>query len=118
MKQKGQDDAYKKKAVYEALSHEHGFFKNRILSGSKKSIYNSCGEIVFYESVYEYFKYNEDIEGRIWTVLYNEVRNGNSITDELYRIYLKNEHLQVNTWDDIRELVEVYIETEKGLYAA
>lgn len=94
----------RKKEILKRIELEHDLFRYRILSGNNQSIYDACIQIRFYECMYEYFYYNEDIAEE-----YIKLLCGNDwILETLYRVYIKHEFLEVGTWKDISELLAVY----------
>ena len=96
------------------IEKEFELFKYRTLAKSRKKIFEGCCEIRFYSCVYEYFLYADDIEkDHIKACLECE----NAIA-ELYNLYLKCEYLRCGRWDDIEELLNVFVarrEDRKGV---
>jgi hypothetical protein len=83
---------------------EHAVFKNKMLSMSIQKVYEECRRICFYECVQEYFLYCEHINREFVETAgsHDEILSG------LWDIYLKNEHLGADTWDEIEEMLKVY----------
>ena len=87
------------------IQHEHTLFKSVMLSKSKQTIYDSCNIIRFYECIYEYFKYNEGIDENI-LCYFSEQKD---ILSSLYHFYMKHEECAVGTWEEIDEMLDMYI---------
>ena len=89
------------------LETEHDLFYYRMISESSRAVYEKCAKIRFYEIIYEYFLYCENIENKhIEACLLAE-----QILSELYDIYLKYEDLRVDTWEDVKDLLDRYMES-------
>lgn len=95
------------------MESEYDYFKYRMLASSRNEIYNQCNKIRFVECLREYVIYNREISGRYIEALL--ACRGN-VYEELYAVYLKNESTKVGTWDDIEELLNVYIRCHSGKY--
>lgn len=92
---------------------EYDYFKYRMLASSRNEIYNQCNKIRFVECLHEYVLYNREIPAAYMDALLG--CNGN-MYEELYTVYLKNESTRVATWDDIEELIRVFISYKNGKY--
>jgi hypothetical protein len=94
------------------IQTEHSLFKFRMLSGTNREVYESCNIIRFYETLYEYFIYKESLDQSLVKIGLQE----DDVLDGLYQTYLKYEWLQVGTWEEIKELLKVYVKKrqEKG----
>jgi len=91
------------------METEHTIFKYRMLASPAAEIYEGCSIIHFYECVYEYFQYAEDIDKEyIEACLRCE-----NILGSLYQLYLKYEYLRYGVWDDIEELLSVLVQEQK-----
>ena len=91
------------------IETEHTIFKYRMLASSAVEIYDGCNIICFYECIYEYFQYAEDIDKKyIEACLRCE-----SIFDCLYQLYLKYEYLRYSLRNDIEQLISVYVWEEE-----
>ena len=97
------------------IQTEHSLFKFKMLSGTNREVYDSCNIIRFYETLYEYFIYKESLDQSLVEIGLQE----DDVLDGLYQTYLKYEWLQVGTWDEIVELLKVYVNMrqEKGARA-
>lgn len=84
------------------LSQEHELFYYQMISKPPDEIYHSCGIIRFYDSVWEYFQYKENLDKEYVEACLDE----DNILAVLYDLYLKYEHLNVGTWDEIEELLD------------
>ena len=98
------------KEMLEKIRTEHELFMYRILSGTAREIYSSCKRICFYESLAEYFQYNEWISRDF----IDASRESNRIINGLWEIYLKYEYLRTDTWEDIGNILKIYVE-EHGM---
>lgn len=94
------------KEMLDKIMTEHELFMYRTLSGTAHEIYDSCKRICFYESLNEYFLYNEQISKEFVNVSARSSR----IIKELWDIYLKYEYLRVDTWEEIDCLLQIYVE--------
>lgn len=88
-----------------SIEQEFELFQYRTLSKSRKKIFEACCEIRFYSCIYEYFLYAEEIaDDHIEACLKCE----NAIA-ELYDLYLKCEYLRCDRWEDIEELLDMFV---------
>ena len=91
------------------IEKEFELFKYRMLAKSRKKIFEGCCEIRFYSCIYEYFLYAEDIkDSHIKACLKCEYTIA-----ELYDLYLKCECLRYSRWEDIEELLEMFVSRQK-----
>ena len=91
------------------IEKEFELFKYRMLSRSRKKIFEACCEIRFYSCIYEYFLYAEDIaDSHIKACLKCEYAIA-----ELYDLYLKCECLRCGRWEDIEELLDVFVSRQE-----
>lgn len=88
---------------------EHELFKYKMLASPVKDVYESCNEIRFYECVYEYFRYCESITEEYMEACLKE----SEIISALWRTYMENEYLKIDTWEDIEDLILVMKERQK-----
>ena len=93
-----------------SLETEHDLFYYRMVSEPSRSVYDQCNIIRFYECVYEYFMYCENIAPDI----INACIGNNRLLDVLHALYLKREDLRVDSWEDIEELLFAFAEEEKA----
>ena len=90
----------------ERIKAEHALFKFEMLSGCRREIYENCNKIRFYETVFEYFLYQNALDTKV-------VEAGLQTDDfmtELYRMYLKYEGLDVGTWEQTESFLEKWLE--------
>ena len=92
------------------IEQEYQLFKIRMLSQAPDEIYNRCNEIHFYECLHEYFEYHGELNPEFLQAVSMEA----GILETLWGIYLKLEHLEVNTWEQIEDLFEAYLYQVKG----
>ena len=88
------------------IEHEHDLFKYRMISKQRKDIYEACDEIYFTECVYEYLIYADELPDDQITAL---VQCKCGIFKCLYSIYLDDEYIHVDTWDEVSSLIEQLI---------
>lgn len=94
-----------KKIFMNVINKEYSIFKYRMLANCPRAIYDSCNIIRFYECVREYFLYNENMDLRIIDVMYGE----DNIISLLYHYYMQHEECGVGTWEEIDEMIDMYI---------
>ena len=92
--------------VLQKIRREHGIFRHRILSGTVQGAYDSCRRICFYESLREYFLY----QGSINSAFLEAAAGSGNILGELWELYLKNESLNADTWEEIETMLQKYAE--------
>jgi len=94
------------------VENEFELFRYKMLSKSRKKIFEGCSKIRFYSCVYKYFIYAEDIaEPHI-----NACLKCGDIIAELYSLYLKWEHLRCSRWEDIEELLNVLVREQESCH--
>lgn len=98
----------KEHQLLKKIKREHSLFKFEKLSGSNREIYDACNQIRFYECVYEYFECHEHLKPEF--VMLTEKTD--DVIADLYKYYLKYEHLEVGTWKQIEELIDIYIASQ------
>ena len=87
--------------LMERLNTEHDLFYYMTLAKTPKEVYEDFGRIRFYECVYEYFRYKENIKADYISACLRE----EYIFSSLYELYLKYEHLNVGSWEQVEELL-------------
>lgn len=90
--------------VLRKIKGEHAVFKHKMLSGTVQETYDFCRHICFYESLREYFLYKECI----CREFLEAARERKNILEELWKIYLKDEYLKADTWEEIEILLQRY----------
>ena len=106
--QRGKEYTDQEQRFLQKIQTEHSLFKFRMLSGTNREVYESCNIIRFYETVYEYFIYKESLNQSLVEIGLQEEM------DELYQTYLKYEWLQMGTWEEIGQLIVVYVTEHRG----
>lgn len=96
----------KEKKFMDNIRNEYSIFKSSMLLKEPREIYNSCNLIYFYECMYEYFQYNENVNSRFINLIYDT----KNIISELKYIYDKMEYLTINTWSGIDNVINCYME--------
>lgn len=98
-----------KRKLLVKVEAEHELFKYKMLASPVKDVYERCNEIRFYECVYEYFRYCESITEEYMKACLKE----SEIIAALWRTYVENEYLKIDTWEDIEDLMLVMKERQK-----
>lgn len=98
-----------KRKLLVKVEAEHELFKYKMLVSPVKDVYERCNEIRFYECVYEYFRYCESITEEYMKACLKE----SEIIAALWRTYIENEYLKIDTWEDIEDLMLVMKERQK-----
>ena len=86
------------------IEQEHDLFYYRMISESPKVVYEKCGIIKFYECIFEYFLYCENIKPEIIETCLQE----DNVLSSLYELYLKHESLRADTWSEIETLLDEF----------
>lgn len=89
------------------IETEYLLFKYQTLSKSNIEIYDNCNIIRFYHCIYEYFLYSENLDKTHISVCLK----CDNIIASLYHLYLKYEYLSYDKWEDIKEILNVFIDT-------
>lgn len=88
---------------------EFELFKYKMLSKSRKKIFENCNKIRFYCCIYEYFMYVDGIgKEHIEACLKYE-----KPIAELFRVYQEYEYLQYGRWEEIEELLNVLVREQE-----
>ena len=87
------------------VEFEHSLFKFKMLSSNTTEVYNECNKIHFYECIYEYVVYSDNLDINF----VNSTKHIDNVISVLYQLYLKYENLNVSTWNEIEELIQVYL---------
>lgn len=95
----------KKQFIYK-VEQEYNLFKYFMLSKLPYEIYDACSIIYFYECIHEYFQYNENINKQFILKTYKQ----DKIISVLKDIYNSYEYLYFNTWCDIDEIINCYMQ--------
>lgn len=91
------------------IETEHTIFKYRMLASTAAEVYENCNIIRFYECIYEFFQYAEDIE-KEYT---NACLRYENVIETLYQLYMKYEYLRYSRWEDIEEMLSTLVEEQK-----
>lgn len=113
MPMKRGDRSEKEKEMLKRIHTEHELFHYRMLSMTAEEIYQACKQIYFFECAYEYFQYKEGISREF----VNAAWQGEAVLAELWKIYLKYEYLEIDTWKGIEDILGIYVRdygTERG----
>lgn len=100
----------KEKEMLRKMGMEYELFHDRMLAQETEEIYSACRRICFFRCVYEYFQYKEEIRKDFTNVAWRADR----ILEELWGIYLQHEYLGMENWEDIEEILEVYVRKHEG----
>lgn len=101
---KRKDSRDSEQALLEQMEQEYQLFRYEMLSRTAKEIYESCAKIHFYECLHEYFLYQENIQEEFL----EKAAKRKGIYQELWNLYLKHEHLEVGTWEQIEGMLKFY----------
>ena len=90
------------------------FRRVTLIHARKADIWDLCHKVHFYTCVKEYFSLNSGIPQ-----LYLELALADpALVQTMWNTYLKNEHLQYQTWEDIEEILETVVIQWKGIKVA
>ena len=106
MLMKRKEHTEKEKELLEKITAEYELFRCKMLLQPTWEIYNSCRSICFYECLYEYFRYCEKISRDF----INASEKEDLILAQLWELYLKNEYLKADTWDEIESILRAYVD--------
>ena len=101
----------KRMELIKQIENEFLLFKCSMLSKSNAEIFDSCNIIHFYHCIYEYFMYVEELKDEY---LYKCLEN-DSVIAVLYELHLKYEYLKCDSWENIEELLNVWIKKNISL---
>lgn len=105
MPMKRKEHSEKERELLKKVRTEYELFRCRMLLCPAQEVYNSCRVICFYECLYEYFRYCEKINRDFINVSYKK----EWVLAKLWEIYLENEYLKADTWDEIEEILNAYV---------
>ncbi len=94
----------RQRCLVRKVEREHGEFRSGMLSLSPEEVYCHCGEIRFYECVFEFFCFCEDLEAE-WLEACLVERD---VIAALWGIYNKYEYLRADSWEDVKEMLRVF----------
>lgn len=94
------------RAYIKNVSEEYWKYRKQTLELSPEQIWDGCLRIRFYSCMYEYFLYNEKIS----ETAAEKLATDSSILAGCWELYLKYEELSVESWTDIDELIERYLQ--------
>lgn len=101
---KRKDHTEKEKELLKKIETEYNLFRYKMLLYPAEDLYNSCRMVCFYECLYEYFRYCEKIN----VDFINAAVKEEWILGQLWDLYLKNEYLKADTWDEIESILKAY----------
>ena len=96
----------KERELWKKIAKEHELFRYKMLASTAEAVYDACNRIWFYECIYEYFQYAENIEEKFVEACLEEE---NAIAT-LWELYVRYEYLKVGTWEDVEEILAVFAE--------
>lgn len=82
------------------------FKRKMLVKSQKEEIWDSCMKVHFYLCMNEYFEYNEGIPETYLQLAVAEPE----LLEKVWRLYLREEHLDYRTWKGIDELLEALLE--------
>ena len=97
------------KELIDRLEVEHELFYCRTIAQPPEQVYDQCNIIRFHECIYEYFLYCEEINKEHIGACLRE----REIFAALHGIYLEYESLDVSTWEQIGELLNMLVSLQK-----
>ncbi len=106
MLMKRKEHTEKEKELLEKITAEYELFRCKMLLQPTWEIYNSCRSICFYGCLYEYFQYCEK-NSRDFI---NASEKEHWVLAQLWELYLKNEYLKADTWDEIESILRTYVD--------
>lgn len=95
----------KERIVCSRIHREYNKFQYHILRLKKEEIIKRCCKIRFYDCIKEYFQYNGDISEDVFEFLGAQ----KDIIHCFWELYLKHEHLDCSTWEDIDEMIAFWM---------
>lgn len=95
----------KEKLVCSRIHWGYNKFQYHILRLKKEEIIKRCCKIRFYDCIKEYFQYNGDISEDVFEFLGSK----KDIIHCFWELYLKYEHLDCSTWEDIDEMIAFWM---------
>ena len=66
----------KERELWKKIAKEHELFRYKMLASTAEAVYDACNRIWFYECIYEYFQYAENIEEKNFRGAEPETDNG------------------------------------------
>lgn len=96
----------KERRIRKKVQQEHELFKYKMLALPAEEIYNNCNKIRFYECIYEYFQYAEDVEKRFVDACLKE----SNVIAVLWDLYIEYEYLKCDTWEGIEEILRMLVD--------
>ena len=82
---------------------EFQIYKRKVIYRmSNEEAWNACGKIHFYNCIKEYFELNDQISQAYLELVLKEPMP----VQMLWEIYLRQDYLRYQTWDEIDELLE------------
>lgn len=90
------------------------FRRTTLLYATKIDLWNSSTKITFFDSVHEYFEYNEEIPDAYLKLAVIEP----ALMHLLWQAYQKDESLDFCTWEGISEILERVLLSWRVLKAA
>ena len=106
---KRKDHPEKEKELLKKVQTEYELFRYRMLLSPVREVYNACRVICFYECLHEYFKYCEKISSDF----INASAGEEQVLAQLWGLYLENEYLRADTWDEIEGMLNTYVVEQK-----
>lgn len=99
----------KERELRKKIAKERELFRYKMLASPAEAVYDACNRIWFYECIYEYFQFAENIEEKFMDACLEEE---NAIAT-LWRLYARYEYLRVGTWEDVEEILAVLAERKE-----
>ena len=95
--------------VRSTVEKEFSHFRHKTFRHSKKRIFNSYNKIGFYSLVYSYFNHCNTISDEI----IGRLAGNTLIIEELWRTMLTSVEFYINSWEDVTDLIWIYLDKTK-----
>lgn len=93
----------------ENVKKEFADFKSTQLSLKPELLFDNACKIRFYKEIYNYITENELSKDYDWQNI-KRLASCNQIISLLYDEYLSKEHLSIDSWESIQELIESFLD--------
>lgn len=94
-----------KRRIQRRVCWEYRKFKWKMRWSSFEEMWDASSRILFYSAVREYFEFNDRIPEIYLDVLAME----SCPVEAMWEMYLKEVHLQYQTWEEIEEILETML---------
>lgn len=98
----------------ENVKKEFADFKSKQLNLNPEQIFDNACRIHFYKEIYNYIIGNDFSEDYNWRDI-KKLAICSQIISLLYDEYLSKEHLSVDNWECIREIIESFLDERSNI---